>query len=319
MKNAPAVLIFIFTALAVCAQTPPNFTGIQRLTNREMLLRLSAPTGQNYRIDASTNLPEWQPFLTLSSTGLNQHTDTAAPYLNRRYYRAQQLSANVITGDHLVTTNGDVVIHPITHASFVMIWNGLIIYNDPDSPTSLYTGLPKADLILISHDHGDHFDTNALHILTNTTTLIIAPQLVYNMMGTSLRALTRVLTNNTTTNVLGMRIDAIPAWNPTYHPQGRGNGYVLTIGGRRIYMAGDTGDIAEMRALTNIDVAFVCINSPFTMTVSQAVSAVRQFRPRVVYPYHFRNGDNITFADLNAFKQQVGSDVGVEVRIRKWY
>jgi L-ascorbate metabolism protein UlaG (beta-lactamase superfamily) len=84
-------------------------------------------------------------------------------------------------------------------------------------------------------------------------------------------------------------------------------------------MSGDTGDIAEMRALTNIDVAFVCINQPYTMTVGQAVSAVRQFRPRVVYPYHFRNGDNVTFADLNAFKQQVGSDVGVEVRIRKWY
>jgi L-ascorbate metabolism protein UlaG (beta-lactamase superfamily) len=240
--------------------------------------------------------------------------------LNRRYYRAQQLSgANIITGDHLVTTNGDVVFHPIFHASFVMTWNGLIIYNDPDSPTTLYTGLPKADLILISHDHGDHFDTTALNILTNPTTVIIAPQAVYTAMGTGLRALTTVLTNNTTTNVLGMRIDAIPAWNPTYHAQGRGNGYVLTIGGRRIYMAGDTGDIAEMRALTNIDVAFVCINSPYTMTVSQAVSAVRQFRPRVVYPYHFRNGDNVTFADLNSFKQQVGSDVGVEVRIRKWY
>src|SRR6185503_8721076 len=184
-------LAFIFTTLAVCAQTPPNFTGIQRLTNREMVLRLSAPTGQNYRIDTSTNLPEWQPFLTLSSTGLNQHTDTAAPYLNRRYYRAQQLSGpNIITGDHLVTTNGDVVFHPIFHASFVMTWNGLVIYNDPDSPTSLYTGLAKANLILISHDHNDHFDTAALNILTNPTTVIIAPQAVSAGMGTGLRALT---------------------------------------------------------------------------------------------------------------------------------
>src|SRR5258705_3173308 len=126
MKSHTAISILFLTGFAALAQTEPNFTGIQRLTNREMLLRLSAPAGQNYRIDATTNLPQWQSLLTLSSTGLNQHTDTAAPYLNRRFYRAQQVATNLLTGDHLVTTNCDVVIQPIVHASFVMNSDGLV-------------------------------------------------------------------------------------------------------------------------------------------------------------------------------------------------
>jgi L-ascorbate metabolism protein UlaG (beta-lactamase superfamily) len=210
-----------------------------------------------------------------------------------------------------------VVIRPLYHASFVMAWNGLTIYNDPDSPTSLYTGLPKADLILISHSHGDHWDSAAVNALTNTTTRIIAPQAVYNAMTTIQKNLTTILGNGQSATVLGMTIDAIPAYNGN-HPTGSGNGYVVTIGGKRLYMAGDTGDIAEMRALTNIDVAFVCMNTPFTMNVDQGISAIRQFRPRVAYPYHYRNQDG-SFADLNKLKSQVGYDLGIEVRLRKWY
>jgi L-ascorbate metabolism protein UlaG (beta-lactamase superfamily) len=295
------------------------FTNTTRLTNREILLRLNATAGQRVRIDSSTNLAQWSPLLTLSSTGLNQHADSATPYLDRRYYRAEQLSGTThVTGDYLATTNGDVLIHPVRHASLVMIWNGIVIYNDPDThPTALYTGLPKANLILISHEHGDHYDTAALNLVTNANCIIIAPQVVYDMMATTpqLRALTTVITNGMTTNILGMHIEAVPAYNAN-HPRYRGNGYVVTIGGRRVYMSGDTGDIPEMRVLPNIDMAFICMNLQFTMSTTQAVGVVRAMRPKVIYPYHY-SGNPV--ADLNWFKQQVSNDLGIEVRIRNWY
>ena len=112
----------------------------------------------------------------------------------------------------------------------------------------------------------------------------------------------------------------MPAYNLTssYHPKGVGNGYVLTLGGRRVYLSGDSEDIPEMRSLQDIDVAFVCMNVPFTMPVDKASSAVRDFRPRVVYPYHYRNQAG-SLADLSGFKRQVGNDLGSEVRLRNWY
>jgi len=139
-------------------------------------------------------------------------------------------------------------------------------------------------------------------------------------MSTTLKSRTIILTNGTTTNVLGVGIEAVPAYNLTSanHVKGVGNGYVLTIGGRRLYLSGDSEDIPEMRALPGIDVAFVCMNVPFTMPVDKAASAARAFRPRVLYPYHYRNQDS-SYANLNALKQQVGTDLGIEVRLRKWY
>ena len=293
---------------------PPEFTGIQRLTNREVLLKLSFfPTGAYCRIDACKTLPEWNALATLQSTGVNHYVDSSGPYLGQRFYRAASLSGTAaITGDHLATTNGDLVIHPVDHASFVMSWNGKTIYNDPVGAATRYTGLPRADLILISHIHQDHFLATTLNSVTGATCVIIAPLAVANAMGTSLRALTTVLTNGMSTNALGIGIEAVPAYNDPNHPRGTGNGYVLSIGGKRVYMAGDTGDIPEMRALPNIDVAFVPMNS-FTMTISSAASAVRAFRPMIVYPYHYST------SDVNLFKSQVGTDLGIEVRLRKWY
>ncbi len=301
----------------LAAQQAPQFTDL-RLTNREVLLKLSAPTGLNYRIDASTNLPSWNSLLTLQSTGVNQHLDSATPYLPSRFYRAEQLTnSSPLTGDHLVTTNGDVVIHPINHASFVMSWNGKMIYNDPVGAASLYAGIPRAHLVLISHGHSDHFLSTTLNSITGVNAVIIAPQAVYNSMSTALRNLTTVMANGATTTVLGLGIEAVPAWNGN-HALGTGNGYVLTMGGRRIYMAGDTGNIAEMRALPNIDVAFLCMNTPFTMTANDATNAVRAFRPKVVYPYHYRDQSGAT-TNASFFKQLLGTDLGIEVRLRKWY
>ena len=301
------------------AQEAPRFTGIQSLTNKEVLLKLSAPAGPNYRIDTTTNLPGWNGLLTVpGAASIVQHTDTAAPYHPSRVYRAVQLSGNQgLTGDHLATTNGDVVMHPIKHATFVMSWQGKLIYNDPVGVASQYSGLAKADLILVSHSHGDHFSATTIDAVRAPASVIIVPQAVYNSLSTAQKSITVVLTNGASANALGLAIAALPAYNQN-HPRGTGNAYLLTVGGKRIYLSGDTEDIPEMRALADIDVAFVCMNVPYTMSVTKAVSAVREFRPGVVYPYHYQNLDN-SFADLNAFKQQVGRDLGIEVRLRTWY
>jgi L-ascorbate metabolism protein UlaG (beta-lactamase superfamily) len=321
-----AVRFAIFTgflALSTArAQESARFENLQLLTTREVVLQFQAPPGLHYRIETSTNLPHWNPFLTLLSTGANHHVDGGAPYLDFRFYRAVALApTNLLTGDHLVTGDGDVIFHPINHATFLMKWKDKMIYNDPVGGSTPFAAFPKADLILISHSHGDHFHTTTIEAVRSASTMIIAPLAVYNSSGfAALRPLTTVLTNGQTAEIMGMSIEAVPAYNLTVnnHPRGAGNGYILGIGGKRIYIAGDTEDIPEMRGLREIDAAFVPMNVPYTMNVDKAVSAVREFRPKVVYPYHYRN-QNGTFADLDGFKKQVGTDLGVEVRLRKWY
>jgi L-ascorbate metabolism protein UlaG (beta-lactamase superfamily) len=320
----PGSLAYPFVLCLYCLAAPlpaqePSFT-VQQLTNREVLLRLTASNTANVRIDAANQLPDWHPFLTLQSTGVNQHLDTAAPYLNARFFRAEQLTnSNVITGDHLVTTNGDVVIHPMYHATLVLTWNGRTIYNDPDTinayPT-IYNGLPKADLILISHDHSDHFDSAKINAVTNNNTVIVVPGYVYsNNLSIAQRSMAAVLRTGELTNIFGIGIQAVAATNAN-HPPGRGNGYVLTLADKRFYFSGDTGAIQPLRTLADIDVAFVAMNEQFTMSVTAAADLVRAFRPKIVYPYHYQNNPP---ADLNLFKRLVGTDLGIEVRFRKWY
>lgn len=301
------------------AQTPPQFTGLQPLTNKEIRLTLTAPAGRSYRIETTTNAQDWNGLFTFPTnvaTSL-QHTDSAAPYLPARFYRAAQLTGtNILSGDHLATTHGDVVFRPVDHASFVMQWNDKFIYNDPASGS--YAGIPKADLILISHTHSDHFQPTVLAGVWKTNTIFIAPLAVYNSMAALFRSNTIVLTNAASTNVLGLDVEAVPAYDSSNHPKGSGNGYVVTIGGKRIYISGDTANQSELRALTNIDTAFIAMNASFTMNASAATNLVRAMQPRIVYPYHFReNGGAMTNPPL--FKQWLGTDLGIEVRLRKWY
>lgn len=306
------------------AQEAPQFTGVRRLTNNEIALTLNAPTGLSYRIDAARDLADWNGLVTLptNNTTSLQHTDSAAPYLNARFYRATRLTGtNIVSGDHLATTNGDVIIHPLYHASLAMSWNGKTIYNDPDDDPAYeftYQGLPKADLILVSHSHGDHFSTTKIEAVRGTNALIIAPQTVYNSLTAAQKTKAIVLNLGNSTNIMGLTVQAVYAFNANHSPLGFGNGYVLTIGGKRIYLSGDTGDAPEIRALTNIDVAFHCMNIPFTMTVNEATNAVRAFRPKVIYPYHYRDQSGAT-ANAALFKQRLGTDLGIEVRLRKWY
>jgi L-ascorbate metabolism protein UlaG (beta-lactamase superfamily) len=323
MQRVVAAVVLTVSACLGMGQ-PAQFTGIQALTNKEILLQLTAPAGLTYRIEAATNIVDWTSLLTLTSTGVNRHADSATPWLQSRLYRALELTGtNNATGDHLATTNGDVIIHPMFHATLMMVWNDVVIYNDPDDSTSFptaYNGLPKANIVLVGHHHGDHLSATRIESIRGTNTVIIAPPTVYSdpSMTPALRAITTVLTNGMSTNLMGLLVEAVPAYNTnsTNHPRGRDNGYVVTMGGRRIYMPGDTSNIPEMRALQNIDVAFMPMNLPFTMAVSDAVNAVRAFRPKIVYPYHY---SGTSLADVNLFKRLVSADPGIEVRLRRLY
>ena len=168
--------------------------------------------------------------------------------------------------------------------------------------------LPETGLLLITDIHGDHLDTATLRGLDLAKVRMVAPQAVVDLLPADLQALTTPLANGAHIELLGIGIETIPMYNmpdpnDPRHPKGRGNGYVLTFGKERIYISGDTGDIPEMRALTNIDVAFVCMNLPYTMTVQQAASGVLAFKPKVVYPYHYRGTEGLS--DVALFKQLV--------------
>jgi L-ascorbate metabolism protein UlaG (beta-lactamase superfamily) len=317
---ALALAVFVAAANLTKAQSIMDGLRLETLhisTNREVTLRIPGETNRLIRLDVCDHVSDWERMTTLQGTGVLSHVDSATPFKEQRFYRAEQLfDTNIIAGDHLSTTNGEILVRPVNHASFVLQWNDMMIYNDPVTATR-FRPFPKANLILVSHEHGDHFDASAINTVRSTNFVIVGPRSVFNGLSTVLRSNTVVLTNGASAVVLGIEIQAVPAYNAN-HTKGAGNGYILTIGGKRIYISGDTGDQAEIRALADIDVAFLCMNTPFTMSVTSAANVLKNIKPAVVYPYHFRN-DNGTFANFVTLKRLLGTEDKIDVRVRKWY
>lgn len=224
-------------------------------------------------------------------------------------------------GDVFSTGGGDISVHPVDHASFVMETPVGTIYCDPIGDVAAYADFPRADLILVTHEHGDHYNAETLEGLAGANTELVTNPAVLGMLPAGLKAKARAIANGEATDFNGLSIDAIPAYNMTegrkqFHPQGRDNGYVLGFDGFRIYISGDTEDTPEMRALENIDLAFLCMNLPFTMDAAAAASAVADFKPRFVYPYHYRGRGDGT-QDPAAFAKLV--DQIAEVKMGDWY
>lgn len=224
------------------------------------------------------------------------------------------------TGDMFSTDGGDITVHPVNHASFVMETPAGVIYSDPVGDAALYADLPSPDLILVTHEHGDHYKAETLAAIVGDAPIITNPA-VFGMLPDDLKSKASEIANGGSTSFNGLTIDAIPAYNTTegrlqFHPQGRDNGYVLGFDGFRVYISGDTEDTPEMRALEGIGLCFLCMNLPFTMSAEQAASAVAELRPRYVYPYHYRGRDGGT-QDPQEFARLVGE--AAEVKLHDWY
>jgi L-ascorbate metabolism protein UlaG (beta-lactamase superfamily) len=221
-----------------------------------------------------------------------------------------------LKGDAIPTSGGDVIIHPVNHASLVLGYKDAVIYVDPVGGAARYGGLPRPTAILVTHGHPDHLDVPTLAGLGAAKIGLTAPKVVIDALPEALRGGARLLANGDAGEIGGLPVTAVPAYNITpdrlrYHPKGVGNGYVIRFADKAIYVAGDTEDVPEMRALSGVDVAFLPMNLPFTMTVEQAADATRAFKPRIVYPYHHKGSDLKKFSDL------VGE--AAEVRIADWY
>jgi len=232
--------------------------------------------------------------------------------------------AQRISPDTVALTHGSLIIQPINHASMVLTAAGKTIYVDPVGGAAKYQGLAAPDIILVTDIHGDHFDAATLQAIRKQNTVLVTPKAVADKLAEADKAGVVVLGNGDSKDILGIGVAAIPMYNlpadaaSPMHPKGRGNGYVLSVGGKKIYLSGDTQGIPEMRALTGIDIAFVCMNLPYTMDVNEAADAVLAFKPRIVYPYHYRGQGG--FSDVSAFKAKVeAGNKGIEVRLRNWY
>jgi len=221
------------------------------------------------------------------------------------------------------TKQGELKIYPIQHASMVWEWNGKTIYIDPVGNPSDYKSFKAPDIVLISHSHGDHLSAKTLEGIKAEGVNFIVSQEVADKLDDKFKAKLFVLANGEEISLMEMIIKAVPAYNypiseKQFHIKGVGNGYVISLGGKRIYISGDTGNVPEMNELKEIDLAFLCMNLPYTMDVEDAAKATLSFNPKVLYPYHFRSQGG--FSDLEKFKAIVAAEnKKIEIRILNWY
>jgi len=227
--------------------------------------------------------------------------------------------------DNLEVVQKGFAVTPISHATMVIVWDGIIIYVDPVGGAIAFEGQPSPDLILVTDIHGDHLNIETLQAVSSHKSKLIVPQAVADKLPSEFDTQIDVLNNGDFKVRFGFSVEAIPMYNLReealqFHPKGRGNGYVIEKDGKRVYISGDTEDIPEMRALTNIDIAFICMNLPWTMTELQAAKAVVAFKPSVVYPYHYRGKDG--FSNMSTFHGWVKkSGAGPKIKVVQldWY
>jgi L-ascorbate metabolism protein UlaG (beta-lactamase superfamily) len=226
---------------------------------------------------------------------------------------AQAEAGDKYASDIIRTSAGDLKLTFLGHGSFMMTFGGRVIQVDPVLQMADYRNLPKADMILVTHEHADHFDVKAIELVSRPgkTSLVLTETCAAKITGGV------VMKNGDVQTIAGIRIEAVPAYNMAhkrqdgqpYHPKGVGNGYVLTFGDRRLYVAGDTENIPEMKDLKGIHCAFLPMNLPYTMTPQMVADAAVSFRPGIVYPYHFGETDTAKITDLL-------KKTGIDVRIR---
>lgn len=233
-----------------------------------------------------------------------------------------ELPMEELDGGEAATEKG-FTINPVEHATMVLNWDGTIIYVDPVGGKEAFSKYTVPDLILVTDIHGDHLEVPTLESIVVDKTQLIAPKAVFDKLPEKLQNKTQVLKNGDVTNDFEMTIEAIPMYNlreeaQKFHEKGRGNGYVLERNEMRVYISGDTEDIPEMRNLKNIDIAFVCMNLPYTMPVEKAAEAVLAFKPITVYPYHYRGTDGL--GDVAKFKSLVeAGNPEIKVTQLDWY
>jgi L-ascorbate metabolism protein UlaG (beta-lactamase superfamily) len=217
--------------------------------------------------------------------------------------------------DTIKTSAGDLKITFIGHGTLMFTFGGKIIHVDPYSDVGDYSKLPKADIILLTHEHRDHLDLKALNLVRTEKTLVILTQTCAKQVEGGI-----VMNNGDVKSIEGLKIEAFPAYNivhkrddgQPFHPKGIGNGYLITFGDKRVYVAGDTENIPEMKELKGIDIAFLPMNLPYTMTPEMVADAARTFNPKILYPYHYGETDTSRLSSLLK-----GSTNKIEIRIRK--